>query len=85
MSIKTIFIARASDGLLLCESYDSTTDSQTEILKKNGRELIKRLSNPIYATSEEKVMSTVDTQGHKFHYQVEDGVIYLSLTEEKYP
>ena len=68
MSIKTIFIARASDGLPLCESYDSATDGQTEKLKQNGRELVKRLSNPIYTTSAEKVMSTVDTQGHKFHY-----------------
>ena len=33
MSLKTTFIARASDGLILCESYDSVTDSQTEKLK----------------------------------------------------
>lgn len=33
MSLKTTFIARASDGLILCESYDSVTDSLTEKLK----------------------------------------------------
>ena len=68
MSIKTIFIARASDGLLLCESYDSNTDSQTERMKQNGRELVRRLSSPQYSSVREKVMSTVDAQGHKFHY-----------------
>ena len=26
--LKTTFIARASDGLILCETYDTVTDSQ---------------------------------------------------------
>lgn len=29
--LKTTFIARASDGLILCETYDSVTDSQGKI------------------------------------------------------
>ena len=30
--LKTTFIARASDGLILCETYDSVTDSQGNTL-----------------------------------------------------
>ena len=33
MALKTTFIARASDGLILCESYDTVTDNITEKLK----------------------------------------------------
>lgn len=28
--LKNTFIARASDGLILCETYDSITDSQSK-------------------------------------------------------
>ena len=55
MSLKTTFIARASDGLILCESYDSVTDSQTEKLKQNGRDLLKKLSKPSYFNLTEKI------------------------------
>ena len=43
--LKTTFIARASDGLLLCESYDNTSDNQTEKLKHNGRDLLRKVSS----------------------------------------
>ena len=47
--LKTTFIARASDGLILCESYDSITDSNTEKLKQNGRDLLRKLAGPSHA------------------------------------
>ena len=28
--LKTTFIARASDGLILCETYDSTSDEKSK-------------------------------------------------------
>ena len=55
MSLKTTFIARASDGLILCESYDSVTDSQTEKLKQNGRDLLRKLAKPSYFNLTEKI------------------------------
>ena len=69
MSLKTTFIARASDGLILCESYDSVTDSNTEKLKQNGRELLRKLSNPSNSRMTESLKSTVDVENnHQFHY-----------------
>ena len=69
MSIKTTFIARASDGLILCESYDSLTDSTTEKLKQNGRELLRKLSKPSHSRMTESIKSTVDVENnHQFHY-----------------
>ena len=86
MSIKTTFIARASDGLILCESYDSLTDSTTEKLKQNGRELLRKLSNPRHSRMTEVIKSTVDVENnHQFHYQIDKGIIYLNLAEKTYP
>ena len=55
MSLKTTFVARASDGLILCESYDSVTDSQTENLKQNGRDLLRKLAKPSYFNLTDKI------------------------------
>ena len=85
MSLKTTFLARASDGLILCESYDNMSDSRTETLKQNARELLKKLSKGSYVNSNEVVKSTVDVTDHNFHYLIQDGVIYLLLAETKYP
>ena len=86
MSLKTTFIARASDGLILCESYDSVTDSQTEKLKQNGRDLLRKVSNSNNMYLKEKVQSTVEVgDNHQFHYQIESGIIYLNLCEQTYP
>ena len=86
MALKTTFIARSSDGLILCESYDSITDSQTERLKQNGRDLLLKLASPAHSHVREKKQSTVEIEGnHKFHYQIESGIIYLNLAESNYP
>ena len=85
MSLKTPFIARASDGLILCESYDQTTDNVTEKLKHSGRDLLRKISSQSYANVSDKIQSTVDASDHKFHYQIENGVIYLNLAESTYP
>ena len=68
MSLKTTFIARASDGLILCESYDSISDSLTEKLKQNGRDLLRKLASTRYSNLTEKVQSTIDVTDHCFHY-----------------
>ena len=86
MSLKTTFIARASDGLILCESYDSVTDSNIEKLKQNGRDLLRKLASPNHCHLIEIIQSTVDVErDHKFHYQIQNGIIYLNLSESKYP
>ena len=54
--LKNTFISRASDGLILCETYDSVTDSQgmksplvllililVEKLKQKAKDLMKKI------------------------------------------
>lgn len=39
--LKTTFIARASDGLILCETYDSVTDSKGKFQLKHRFDLLE--------------------------------------------
>lgn len=63
--LKNTFIARASDGLILCETYDSTAaDVQVQHLKLNAKQLMSKLGprQPGAPPSS----CTVDTDGHCF-------------------
>eukprot|EP01017_Pseudomicrothorax_dubius_P031387 TRINITY_DN4000_c0_g1_i1.p2 TRINITY_DN4000_c0_g1~~TRINITY_DN4000_c0_g1_i1.p2 ORF type:complete len:256 (+),score=61.87 TRINITY_DN4000_c0_g1_i1:965-1732(+) len=77
----TTFLARASDGLLLCENYFennlAVTDSRRKILSllKGGQ---IRDEAP-----EVKVLEINNV--HHLCYKVVEGVIYLVLSDSKYP
>jgi hypothetical protein len=43
--LKTTFIARASDGLILCETYDTNSDDQIERIKQDARHLLRKSEN----------------------------------------
>ena len=87
MSLKATFIARASDGLLLCEASDSMTDNKMESLKQQGRDLLKKLAKPSHRNLNEPIHSTVSVDTyHQFHYSINAfGVIFLTLAELSYP
>lgn len=76
--LKTTYIARASDGLILCETYDSTTDSQLERLKQNAKMLLKKVN-----TGEQQCTANVDD--HCFHYKVKNGVVFMTIADSNYP
>jgi len=58
--LKTVFIARATDGLILCETYDSSSNDQAERLKINARQLLQKSENFV-----KEVQCTVDIEDHK--------------------
>jgi hypothetical protein len=60
--LKTTFIARAYDGLILCETYDVDTNAQVERLKTKARELLKKKS----AFNKDNISCTVDIEDQKF-------------------
>ncbi len=73
--LKNTFIARASDGLILCETYDSVTDTQSKIhllliiciverMKHNAKNLLKKLGSTTGVTQD--VQCTVDFDDHCF-------------------
>ena len=62
--LKNTYIARASDGLILCETYDSTaTDSQTTKLKLNAKQLMNKIGHQRGAPT---TSCTVDSEDHCF-------------------
>ena len=86
MSLKATFIARASDGLLLCEASDSLTDNRMESLKQQGRDLLKKLAKPTHRQVQDAIHSTVSVDTyHQFHYSIANSIIYLVLAETAYP
>ncbi|CDW75785.1 synaptobrevin family protein [Stylonychia lemnae] len=76
--LKNTFISRASDGLILCETYDSVTDTQVERLKQKSKELMKKIGNV-------NQLSTANIDDHCFHTMVQDGIVYLVIAEKNYP
>ena len=40
--LKTTFVARASDGLILCETYNYKADIQLDRLKMKAKELLEK-------------------------------------------
>ena len=83
--LKTTFIARASDGLILCESYDSISDYITEKLKQNARDLLKKLASPSHINLPEALKRSVEVDSQGLHYSVEGGIIFMILAEARYP
>eukprot|EP00612_Vaucheria_litorea_P007506 CAMPEP_0171473792 /NCGR_PEP_ID=MMETSP0946-20130122/2047_1 /TAXON_ID=109269 /ORGANISM="Vaucheria litorea, Strain CCMP2940" /LENGTH=214 /DNA_ID=CAMNT_0012003613 /DNA_START=148 /DNA_END=789 /DNA_ORIENTATION=+ len=80
MSMLTI-IARVTDGLLLVASTDSSTEINrtAEIYRDQAKEIIKQL-NP---RSEAKC--SIVSEPMIFHYLIEHGICYLTLSEKSYP
>lgn len=59
--LKTTFISRASDGLPLCETYDTQSDEVTEQLKASARELLRKRE----CFAQDNKCSTVDISDQK--------------------
>eukprot|EP00921_Rhytidocystis_pertsovi_P003064 GHVQ01005100.1.p1 GENE.GHVQ01005100.1~~GHVQ01005100.1.p1 ORF type:complete len:227 (+),score=26.01 GHVQ01005100.1:324-1004(+) len=73
------FIGRATDGLILCETWDDLTTNPSFIsYKQQAKDIIKCLDPALPRCS-------VDSQGYTFHYMVDLGVCYMTLCERSYP
>ena len=77
--LKTTFISRASDGLILCETYDSSSSQQVERLKINARELLTRRDN-----FTKDIQCSVNIEDHKLHYLTKNGIVYLTIADGAY-
>jgi len=77
--VVTTFIARVVDGLILCESWDSggeAPDGQNQ--KNKAKMLLKKLQNTDPRCS-------VDSGSCVFHYVIDNGIIYMVITDRSYP
>jgi vesicle transport protein SEC22 len=79
--VRLTLIARVSDGLPLAEGLDSNKDHNLETFKHDAKNLFKRLSQQ--RSPESRL--TIDAGACLFHYIIEGGVCYLTVTEKGYP
>lgn len=76
------FVARASDGLILSETWDSGHSDSLALFKQQAKKLLARLKNA-------PARCSVDggTAAHPilFHYIVDGGICYLALGGKSFP
>ncbi|XP_053991867.1 vesicle-trafficking protein SEC22b-like [Hylaeus volcanicus] len=73
--MKVAYVARKSDGLILCQSWDTQNVAKT--YNQQGKEILKSLGR-----SETPTRCTIDTTNNMcFHYMVQDKIVYMVLTK----
>eukprot|EP00922_Rhytidocystis_sp_ex-Travisia-forbesii_P000439 GHVS01000660.1.p1 GENE.GHVS01000660.1~~GHVS01000660.1.p1 ORF type:complete len:208 (+),score=23.26 GHVS01000660.1:121-744(+) len=73
------FISRATDGLILAETWDELTANPLySSCKKLAKQISARLDPSVPRCS-------VDSDGFTFHYMTQGGVCYMTLCEKSYP
>ncbi|CAK4074818.1 unnamed protein product [Aphanomyces euteiches] len=75
------FLARVSDGMLLVASMESAGDysDNLDTYKQQGKQIMKKLNQRSPAKC------SIDSGAYAFHYLIEDGICYLTLSDRQYP
>ena len=76
------FIARASDGLILSETWDSGQSDSLALFKQQAKKVLGKLKNAPLKCSVDGGNSSDPVL---FHYIVEGGICYLALAGKSFP
>lgn len=79
--VRLTLIARALDGLPLAEGLDTDKDSELDQYKSQAKSLLKRFTQ----SSSQPPRCSIESGKFVFHYVIEHGVVFLTLTEKGYP
>ncbi|KAG2483484.1 hypothetical protein HYH03_017666 [Edaphochlamys debaryana] len=80
--VRLTLIARVHDGLPLAEGLDSEKDAEIDAYKSQAKSLLKKFSQQ---PSHQAARLSVESGKYTFHYLIDQGVCYLTLTEKGYP
>ncbi|GFR51302.1 hypothetical protein Agub_g13665 [Astrephomene gubernaculifera] len=80
--VRLTLIARVQDGLPLAEGLDSEKDAEIDAYKSQAKSLLKKFSQQ---PSSQAARLSVESGKYTFHYLIDGGVCYLTLTEKGYP
>lgn len=79
--VKGIIISRKSDGLIFCEVMDNeSNDKNFSFIRNRAQEFLRNMQN-----KEALCTVNIDSQNYVFHYKINENVVYLVITEKKYP
>eukprot|EP01039_Chlorochromonas_danica_P006793 gene6793-7505_t len=81
MPIENLYIARVIDGLILVASMDTSqaNNEKMELFKSQAKQLLKKL------TPRSTAKMSIESNPYVFHYMIDNGICYLTLTEKSYP
>eukprot|EP00596_Hydrurales_sp_CCMP1899_P005994 CAMPEP_0119042626 /NCGR_PEP_ID=MMETSP1177-20130426/16035_1 /TAXON_ID=2985 /ORGANISM="Ochromonas sp, Strain CCMP1899" /LENGTH=208 /DNA_ID=CAMNT_0007009555 /DNA_START=80 /DNA_END=703 /DNA_ORIENTATION=+ len=84
MPIENLYIARVTDGLILVASMEQGSSSSAvgdkmELFKNQAKQLLKKL-NP-----RSTAKMSIESNPYIFHYMIDNGICYLTLTDKSYP
>lgn len=84
MPIDHVYIARVTDGLILVASMEHASSSggggdRMEVFKNQAKQILKKL-NP-----RSTAKMSIDSNPYIFHYMIDNGICYLTLTDKSYP
>jgi len=89
MPIENLYISRVTDGLILVASMEHSSGStqagsaggpdKMEAYKNQAKALIKKM-NP-----RSTAKMSIDSNPYIFHYMINNGICYLTLTDKGYP
>lgn len=79
--VKSVFIARKSDGLIFCEVSDEcTNDKNLMSVRNKAIEYLKSMQS-----KQDLGTVNIGSQNFIFHYKINDNIVYLIITDIKYP
>lgn len=78
-------IARATDGMLLVETWDDEASQVLAPFKKQAKELLGGLWRLHHGAPPRRCSLETNSGDVVFHYTIDDGIIYLSICEASYP
>lgn len=79
--VKSVFIARKSDGMIFCEvSEECSSDKNLMSIRNKAIDFMKNLQS-----KEDLHSVNIGSQNFMFHYKINDNIIYMAITDLKYP
>lgn len=79
--IRAVLIARKSDGFLFCEvCEEASTDRNLALIRNRATDFLKNMN-----TKQDMCTVNIDSQNFVFHYKIYENIVYLAITDIKYP
>jgi vesicle transport protein SEC22 len=79
--VKSVIIARKSDGMIFCEVSDECANDRNLMPVRNKAiEYLKTMQN-----KQDFCTVTIGSQNFVFHYKINENIVYLIITDIKYP
>jgi len=85
MPIENVYIARVTDGLVLVASVEhssgnsASSSDRLELYKNQAKQILMKL-NP-----RSTARMSIESNPYIFHYMIENGICYMTLTDKSYP